>query len=385
MKLLGEQPVNIENLSEEQLAAKLAPQPKEEKSKKRYVIFFHDDADGWGALGVALNGLTDPDRVFLTRPVQYGDDFSGILDMLQEDDHVYILDFSFKRALSDAISEKVQHFVVLDHHETSMKEMEGATYCTFDMTKSGVLLAYEHFFASMLSPEYESVPLPVRLLDNYDLWKKTDPYVDWSWVVGFHMYVKEYFGNYEFWRELMAMVDFDQHMFAIIRQKHEDFKVSIEELTKSAEFRIETFTAANLRGVFYPASELISLLADAVRGNKEINPDFTCSYFIKEKEDKKIVVVNLRGTPICYVRPIAEFLGGGGHNKAAGFTFEFTEDMDVMDEIVKRVKSYYDELNKHFEAHLINRDSILASMEEMNVLWHEALKRNAAKAEAERS
>ena len=302
----------------------------EQPPRERNIIFFHDDCDGWGACGLALNGLDEPDRDFVTKPVNYSDDFTTVLDTLRETDHVYVLDFSFKRGICDAIHAKVAKFVVLDHHKTAEKELEGAEYATFDMTKSGVRLALDHFFPEYKNAHPSSIPVPVTLLDNYDLWKKKDELVAWEWVVAFHMLVEPMRGDFMYWRELMAMIDLTSEIYAAMENKKEEFKFSIEELTKSAEFEEIVFKDGT-KGLVYPASEMISLLADHLKDHHPSKPDFTTSYFIKEDE----VIVSLRGTEKYKVRELAERNNGGGHDLASGFFFKFDGDRPLGVQVIQ--------------------------------------------------
>lgn len=320
-----------DSISTDVVTIEVAPSFSKETSK-RYVIIFHNDADGWGACGIALNALTDPSRRYVTKAVNYPDDFSTLVDELEPDDHVYVLDFSFKRDICDAIYAKVEKFVVLDHHETARKELEGTPYAVFDITKSGVLLTYEHFFPEMISEDYETIPVPVRLLDNYDLWKKDDKNVGWKWAVGFHLFVIDHYGDFTFWRELMGMIDLPLATYNIVRQKILDFEVAIDEIMKSAEFSQETFEGKNF--IVLPSIKHISLVADAIRDSDNYTADFVASFY----QDDERVTVSLRGSDSFKVRELAEKLGGGGHDLAAGFSFVCNKDSDLKGEVMKKLQ-----------------------------------------------
>lgn len=325
----------------------LTPDLDQERGKDRYVIIHHNDADGWGALGLALNGLSDPTRKFVTRAVNYSDDFSKLLETFEPNDHVYILDFSFDRNVCDAIAAKVQKLVVLDHHKTAEKALEGAPYATFDMSKSGVLLAFEHFFPDYLQGRdsngdgYEFVPPAVRLLDNYDLWKKNDSNCAWHWVVGFHLFVKDKFGDFTFWRELMGFADLPNSVYEIMEANYLMFKNAIGDMMTSAEFT-ET-TTDGFKYLIYPCENDISLIADAFR-DSPLKPNFTASYKQKEvpaedgRDSKIKVEVSLRGSEGYPVLSIAEKNGGGGHEMASGFFFDLEPDSNARIEVERRIK-----------------------------------------------
>ena len=78
--------------------------------------------------------------------------------------HVYILDFSYPREVLIEL-EKRCLLVVIDHHESAQKDLEGLPFAHFDMTKSGCVLAWEYF-----NPE---TPIPRLLLyvQDRDLWE----------------------------------------------------------------------------------------------------------------------------------------------------------------------------------------------------------------------
>ena len=81
--------------------------------------------------------------------------------------HVYILDFSYPkeqlRALLDSGTASI--LVVLDHHKTAQEDLAGEWYATFDMNKSGAVLAWEFFHRGKPVPEL------LDLIQDRDLWK----------------------------------------------------------------------------------------------------------------------------------------------------------------------------------------------------------------------
>lgn len=79
------------------------------------------------------------------------------------DAEVFILDFSYPRSVMEQLASKAKRVVCLDHHKTAQKELEGLDFCTFDLTKSGAMLAWEHF-----NPGQKAPPL-VEYIQNRDL------------------------------------------------------------------------------------------------------------------------------------------------------------------------------------------------------------------------
>jgi len=81
-----------------------------------------------------------------------------------KDREVYIVDYAYKRDKMIEIKEKAKSIVVLDHHISAQKELEGLDFATFDMTKSGARLAWEYFHPD------KDVPDLILNIEDRDLW-----------------------------------------------------------------------------------------------------------------------------------------------------------------------------------------------------------------------
>lgn len=99
---------------------------------------------------------------------------------------VLIVDFSFKKDVMEALGNRAQRIIVLDHHKTAKAELEGFTQMQavggpfmkrhadrmiegvgvcFDMEKSGCRLAWEYCFGSDSMPEW------MECVEDRDLWR----------------------------------------------------------------------------------------------------------------------------------------------------------------------------------------------------------------------
>lgn len=112
------------------------------------------------------------------RPAQYGDQPPTDDDVRGRD--VYVLDFSYPRAELERMHavqraasgtferagayENGGTLVVIDHHKTAQTDLDGLSYCTFDMKKSGAVLAWERFHAT-------PVPELFAYIEDRDLWR----------------------------------------------------------------------------------------------------------------------------------------------------------------------------------------------------------------------
>lgn len=99
--------------------------------------------------------------------------------------HVYILDFSFNPETLELMASKCKHVTLLDHHKSASDEY-GKHYgleaidgvlkdspfpnvdVTFDMSRSGAMMAFNHFFPDV---DAENVPMYFNWVQDRDLWQ----------------------------------------------------------------------------------------------------------------------------------------------------------------------------------------------------------------------
>jgi hypothetical protein len=81
--------------------------------------------------------------------------------------NVAVLDFSFKRHLSDAFIASASSFVVLDHHASAEQELQHLPprHKVFEMKQSGCTLAWNFFHPGV------TVPLLLRYVEDKDIWR----------------------------------------------------------------------------------------------------------------------------------------------------------------------------------------------------------------------
>lgn len=83
---------------------------------------------------------------------------------LIEDEEVYLVDFSYSREHLQQADKLADQLVVLDHHKTAQKACQGLEFCTFDMDRSGCMLAWDYC--------YKGAPPPLwRYVQDRDLWR----------------------------------------------------------------------------------------------------------------------------------------------------------------------------------------------------------------------
>jgi uncharacterized protein len=129
-------------------------------SDSTIVLYHAACADGFGAAFAAWTVLKDS-AVYI--PVQYGQPYPPEIEGGVA--RLFILDFSYPRAVLGRLAECASEILVLDHHKTAREELEGLPFARFDLEKSGAVLAWEHFHPG------EGVPMLLRYVQDRDLWR----------------------------------------------------------------------------------------------------------------------------------------------------------------------------------------------------------------------
>ena len=129
----------------------------------RPLVLFHGGCnDGFCAAWV-YRRYVNPQSEF--RAVQY-----NTPPPATENRDVVILDFSYERPLLMEMQEQANSLLVLDHHETAERELEGLEYCIFAHDKSGARMTWEHFFDPRSQVSAEDVHWLVGYTEDRDLW-----------------------------------------------------------------------------------------------------------------------------------------------------------------------------------------------------------------------
>jgi oligoribonuclease NrnB/cAMP/cGMP phosphodiesterase (DHH superfamily) len=299
---------------------------------KPLVIYHADCTDGFGAAFAAwLKFGSDADYY----AARYGDkdlpDWQGR--------EVYILDFSFPRALMDDAFQLAKHVVWLDHHKTAFEMWIGGLFdgtegrheqhdqvrdIVLDFDKSGALLAWEYFHPGA------AIPKLIQHIDDRDRWQfKLDgskelhaalqSYKPWSfeqWKEDFvwldptgepEMLLPACFTRYKTLLEKGAAIlrAQEQHVAELVKQAR---RVYVPCVLSSADFLDST---ANGLAVNTPIhmSEV---------GHELANQSGTYGLVWYVGADTR-VKCSLRSNGEYDVSGIARQFGGGGHRNAAGF------------------------------------------------------------------
>jgi len=286
------------------------------KSKPPLVVYHSPCLDGYTAAWAAW--LKYPDAEF--HPGVYGEPPPDVTDR-----DVYLLDFSYKRAVMLALMETAHRIVILDHHKSAEADLAGLdelphckanVYVYFDMDKSGARLAWEYFHSK------ETVPLLVRYVEDRDLWRFA---LQSSREVNAVLFSYDY--DFATWNVLCARIEraagfasLHDEGEAILRKQDKDVRELVAKTRHTATFtrmneaEPAVVPAINLPYVF--ASDAGNLLAEGA--------PFAAVYYY----DGKAWNFSLRSKEGCAdVSEIASLYGGGGHKHAAGFRVKSLEEL----------------------------------------------------------
>lgn len=127
-----------------------------------YVLYHSNCLDGFGSALSAWKKLKHKANYI---PVSHG---HGIPDIGTDAKTIYIVDFCFSPSELDVLANLCDKVVILDHHKTALENLTNYSNpkveVTFDMTKSGALLTWEHFHK-------EEAPELIKWISDRDLWK----------------------------------------------------------------------------------------------------------------------------------------------------------------------------------------------------------------------
>lgn len=301
---------------------------------KTYVLYHGNCPDGFGAAFAAWLRFTD-DAEYI--PVSYGKPPPEI----EQGSDVYILDFSYPRAVLERLGcEVCNSLVVLDHHATAQQDLEGLPGCYFDMNKSGAVMAWEYFHKGVFS----EVPEFFQYLQDRDLWQFKLPM---SREVS--MAVRSYPYDFKVWTEITGLVVQGQiyELPGILIDQLKKEGVACRRLTeqqvvnmakhhrratldgknKAVKFDPPAVEGeANCFGVsaqfpdlwFCPVANATVFFSEVGEELLNIYPDAPFAAYYSDRSDGKRQW-GLRSRPDFDCSVIAKAFGGGGHKQASGF------------------------------------------------------------------
>lgn len=260
-------------------------------------VLYHNDADGFGA-AYAVWKAADTDETILFLPVQYGEPFPELPESVEE---LFIVDFSYDRDLCIALADKYK-LLILDHHKTAQTALQDLPFARFDMSKSGAILAWEHFFGPD-TDYFEPIPSILQYVQDRDLWRFNLPYSE-----EVNLYISTLQKDFSAWDAF----NLDEAIASGIAIKR--FRDSQVAKAIKSNVRFE-----DVAGYRVPVLNLTENVSEV--GN-ELCKQFPEAAFSISYSDRRdgLRSYSLRSIGEFDVSAIAKQFGGGGHRNAAGFT-----------------------------------------------------------------
>jgi oligoribonuclease NrnB/cAMP/cGMP phosphodiesterase (DHH superfamily) len=272
-------------------------------------------------------------------PASYGDEPPDVTGR-----DVEIVDFSYSREQLIVMHEQANSLVVLDHHEKAQTNCEGLDFCTFDMERSGAMLAHNHHYPR---PEYAGVedpPLLVQYVQDRDLWR-----FELAHSKEINAYIGTIPKDMGHWLSLASALEDDGFSAclaagqAVLSYKQQ----MVERIAAASQYR-------TIAGFYVPVVNSPILQSELGHHLCQGEP-FAAVWYEKDDGSTRW---SLRSAPGGEnVNEIAQQCapGGGGHKHAAGFALPPDKDAEFLEYLVLRCNRWNPdkddkELRLHFES-----------------------------------
>jgi len=254
-----------------------------------YIVYHANCLDGFGAAWAARHAL-GPDINFI--PASHGSTPPSFPAGAQ----VFIFDFSYDRDTLTRINEHCD-LVLLDHHQTAEKDLIGLDFATFDMNRSGAMMAWDYFFPDQEAPDL------LKWIQDRDLWRWE--YEDSKAATAA---IQAYPREFEVWDDLMAN---PQKLVAAGLVALSLTEQQVDQICKNSYM-------SDVAGFTVPVANATCYWSEVGNTLCKRFPDspFSATWYLMSNGSKKW---SLRSIGDFDVSAIAKNYGGGGHKNAAGF------------------------------------------------------------------
>jgi uncharacterized protein len=258
------------------------------------LILYHADcSDGFGAAWAIWKRF--PAARFF--PVKHGTPPPGDV----QGERVVIVDFSYSKPVLDTLAAQTKDLLVLDHHITAEKALNGLPYAYFDQKKSGAVLAWEWAHGT-------EAPWLLQYIQDKDLW---------NWALPASREINAALASYPFdftvWDQF-SQATLEQEGRAILRYEQE----LVGKLAAQA-------VMVEFQGTIVPAVQSAVLTSQI---GERLSPHHPFCIIWHDRDGRRFFSMRSRedGTD---VGAIAASFGGGGHTHAAGFSVPLSPDGTV--------------------------------------------------------
>lgn len=296
-------------------------QGKKESGMKNVVVYHGGCNDGFTAAW--LFWLVYGDKAEYI-PATHGtpipaEDFTGA--------NVVFVDFSFKRPEMEEIAKVAASLVVLDHHESAVKELEGMDGVILDMDRSGAMMALD-WLGSNGFPETDREPnTPAKLrksrklvefIQDRDLYQNF--LINTLEVAAYMRSVPHEFNE---WSAVAALLH--HAPYALIGRGEGILNYWNLEIERHLREKIEL----KIGGHIVPAVNATTLYSE-IAGELAKGAPFGAVYFDTADNRTWSLRSDQNGVNVA---EIAALYGGGGHRHAAGFRSDKTFELEPVGDV----------------------------------------------------
>ncbi len=224
--------------------------------------------------------------------------------------NVVVLDASFKKEELQQLRALANKIMILDHHDSAMKDLAGEPGCFFTMENSGAVLGW-HYFHGMEQP----APRLLQLIEDRDLWRWQDRNSSEPLFYALQENCSNNnFKTYEPYLDDVKLDELISHGNSLIAAN----KLWCEQKAIFAEHRIfnlpGTSEEYNIISIKVDNEKLVSELAEYLYTQNQV--DFVMLWC---QIPTGLYKISFRSNNTSInVGDIATALGGGGHAQAAG-------------------------------------------------------------------
>ena len=267
-------------------------------------IYHGNCVDGFGAAWVVRKALGE---------VEF---FPGVHSEAPPDvtgKDVIFVDFSYKRPVLLEMATKANSILILDHHKSAqddLVDLPSNVKTVFDMSRSGVMLAWDWFFPN------QDPPRLLLHIEDRDLWRFA---LENTRQIQANLFSYPY--DFAVWDDIIAtpVDDLVAEGNAIERKHFKDMHELLGVTTREMVIGGHTIPVANLPYTFS---------SDAGHALAKGRPFAACYWDTPEGR-----VFSLRSSDAGVdVAEVAVMYGGGGHRNASGFkvSYEQAKTFEVM-------------------------------------------------------
>ena len=274
---------------------------------KTLIIYHGNCLDGFGAAYAAWRHFSSTGEKVEYLAASHGDEPPDCRGKL-----VYIVDFSYKRAVLQQICAQAERVVILDHHVSAEQDLAGLTdeydnlTVVFDMQRSGAVLSWEHFHAG-------EPPLLLQHVQDRDLWRFVMDGTD-----AINTALISYPFDFDFWHRVSESNE------ALARLRDEGETINRYRAQMIAQFKGRA-VMGEIAGYTVPVVNAPHTIISELLGELALEHPFAAGY--QDKGSRRSWSLRSRRDGGADVSKIAEAFGGGGHRNAAGFATELPDTL----------------------------------------------------------